>query len=241
MFKKNIIRKIGIGLIAGLILTLFVSIPVLAAVGNVSNLSAVPSATSISLLWDKASGSTSTVIRYSATTFPADWTDGTSAYGGTSNNCIVSDLTAGTTYYFAAWGYDGADYSTTEETIVMTTKTAYDTGDDIPTPTLPAVAYQVPDSSAWLENFQPFTGAIIAFAEDWGMPQNNMLMSLYSVFIAGLAVLTYWKWRNVFMAFGVLMVLTVGGVFGLHLLPWWAIPVSVAVGLGVWATENAFQ
>jgi hypothetical protein len=241
MFKKNIIRKIGAGLIVSLILALFVSLPVLAAVGNVSNLSAVPSATSVSLLWDKASGSTSTVIRYSATTFPADPTDGTSAYGGTSNNCIVSDLTAGTTYYFAAWGYDGADYSTTANTIVMTTKTAYDTGDDVPAPTMPAVAYQVPDSSSWLENFQPFTGAIIAFAEDWGMPRNNMLMSLYSVFIMVLAVLTYWKTRNVFMAFGVLLMLTVGGVFGLHLLPWWALLVSIAFGLGTWAIENTFQ
>lgn len=67
----------------------------------------------VSLSWSKGSGATSTMVRYSTTSFPTSISDGTQIYNSTGTNYTHESLTGGTTYYYSAWSYTGGGYSTT--------------------------------------------------------------------------------------------------------------------------------
>ena len=108
--KKKIINIIKISAIT-IILLLFIVAPVFAAPGIVVFYNPQPSNTSIILTWAPAPASTSTLIRYSTDTYPLTVADGDLAYNGTGFQDTVSGLVSGTTYYFSAWGFDGANYS----------------------------------------------------------------------------------------------------------------------------------
>jgi hypothetical protein len=181
--KKPIISRVLRGFILALIVGLFIGVPVLAAVpSDVTYAAANPSSTSVSLLWTPSSGATKTMVRYLTTGFPNDPTgvgDGSIlVYYNTSNNHVLTGLTAGTTYYFSFWGWNADGYSTNPYEIPTTTTGVAPTGDPLPTPTVPSNMYQIPKSSSWFDNLQPFSGAIAYFAADWGMPINNMMLAV---------------------------------------------------------------
>ena len=100
-----------------------------------------PTATSITLVWSKGAGSTNTLVRYSQTGYPGTITDGTQAYSGPGNTYELTGLTSGKTYYIAAWGEDGGDYSSDFATFIMTTSAT--SGTDIPDIDVP------PQPSRW--------------------------------------------------------------------------------------------
>ena len=110
-------RRIFAAVIVAIMLTLISVIPVF-AVADVTQFSAIPTDTTMSLKWVKATGGYQyTLIRQSMTAYPTSPTggDGTTVYpSGSSTSAIsfiVTGLTAGTTYYYTAWGYNGATYT----------------------------------------------------------------------------------------------------------------------------------
>lgn len=104
-----------------------------------TNFVGYPESTSISLSWSKGAGSTNTLVRYGTSAYPGNITAGTYAYSGPSSTYTVEGLTAGTTYYFSAWGESGGDYSASYATLLMTTSgSAGDDAEDIDVPGQPS-------------------------------------------------------------------------------------------------------
>jgi hypothetical protein len=207
-----------------------------------------PSDTSMVLNFTKASGATSTVIRYKTDNYPTSPIDGTSAYDGIASQCTVSNLTAGTTYYFSAWGHEGTDYSFTPAHCLMNTlAVALLSGGEesrtpiIPVPTVPASANQVPDVSGF--NLEPFTSIINYFVTapgGLGMPVNYAWEVLAIGAIVAGGAFTYMKTRIFFIAYFVLFILTVFFV-GLHLVQGYLVAAEIIIGAGVWAIERYLQ
>ena len=237
-------RRILIGLILGVIVGLIIGVPVLAAVSQPANFTAQQTDTTVSLLWTLGTGSTKTMVRYATTGFPTSPTgaDGsTQIYYDTSNDYLHSNLTPGKNYYYSAWGWNVADgYSTSAANIACTTDGAPSSPEPLPTPTVPSNMNQLPQSSSWFDNLQPFTGAVQYFALDWGMPLNNMMIVFVVVIMGLLGITAYWKTRNIFISYGVILVVDLASV-ALHLMFWWSIPIMLAFGLGIWALEHNFQ
>ena len=214
--------------------------------GNISSgFVGIPTDTTISLRWIIGAGNTSTVIRYSTTGYPATRSDGTSVSGSaiTGNNYMLTGLTAGTTYYFSAWGYNGSTYSPTAVTLVMNTASVNNavtaTGDAFPIPTFPTQWNQVP-SSTGLSRFEPFYSLINSFAADWQMPQDNGWLGFILFGIAFISILVYIKVKEIFVALFVSEFLMIIGIFTLG-VPAWMAAIPLVIGMGVWGIEHNFQ
>jgi hypothetical protein len=234
-------RKISIAFILAVLALLITATAVYAIPGDITKFTANPSNTSMILTWVRGTASTSTVIRYRTDTYPANPADGTSAYSGTAAQTNLTGLTAGTVYYFAAWGYDGANYSASVANLVMSTKAVGDLtgGDDFPVPTLPAPITQTPIATG-ASNFEPFYTMVNLFAADWEMPANNMWLGFILMGVVGAGIVTYIKIREILVAFGVMEFLLVIGVVFIN-VPGWILIIPLVLGLGVWAIERYYQ
>jgi hypothetical protein len=229
-----------------LLIILIASVPVLAAPGDVSGVTAIPTDDEVSLTWIRGSSSNTTIIRYLKTNYPTDPTGATdasvSAYSGVLFFHTETGLTGGTTYFFTLWAYDGTDYSAnaTAAHMMVTTYGTVSEGDSFPSPTFPASFNQTADSSGWFNKLQPFTGAIDYFATDWAMNKDIAMSLAVCVVIVVLSVILYVRWKNIFAAYGLSFILVLGAT-QLTLLPFWAIFVMLGFGLGIWGIERAYQ
>ena len=241
----RVVIIIGIFILMALICTT----PVFAAPSDIANISITCTDTTISLWWSIAAGSTSTVIRYSTITYPATPAGGTAVYSGSDSSYTLSGLIAGTTYYFSAWGYDGATYSTNKITTVITTyPVALPSGGTtvvppkVPIPTIPSNATQSANASGL--SLQPITN-ILTYLNDTnygglGMPINNLWETIAIFGMVTVSGAIYIKQRNFFIAYFVLFLLTCFAV-ALKLVQGYLVPIEIAVGVGVWAIERFLQ
>lgn len=202
---------------------------------NVTNLQAIPADTSIKLSWSIATGSSSTIIRYSTTTYPATPTGGTSAYSGNGVRYVLTGLATGTTYYFAAWGFDGTNYSSSPDTALITTTAGAAAGDVLPTP--PYTTPTAPSSTGWFAGLQPFSGFVQGFENAWGMETNTMpfTLGILILLVAGIGI--YLKTKSPFVAIVADFAIDFG-LIALGLLSPYTIGVVIAFGVGIWALEN---
>ncbi len=245
--NKKWIRRIIVSCGIALTAMLCVSYVALAAPASVTNfVSTSITSTSISLSWIPASGSTSTVIRYSTVTYPTTPAGGTAAYSGSLNYATVSGLTAGTTYYFSAWGYDGANYSATSTPLALSTlsTTSGDTTIPFANPAMPASVYQDPSITGW--SWHPLDDIVEYFSDNatahggLGMTSNNVMMFIIGVAVTGIGLLTYIKWHTFFASWFIVLVLS--GLFSMmHIMQWMVFIFLLIVGAGVWAIEKNFQ
>jgi hypothetical protein len=244
--KVKWIRRLGLGLVLSFIVMVCFVTVALAAPGLVTDLIARVSSTTISLSWVPASSSNSTVIRYDTSGFPATPATGTSAYSGSGSYTTIDDLTAGTNYYFSAWGYDGADYSSSPIQLAVTTNPAIDESTVIPydKPSIPEEAYQDPDSSGW--SIDPIDDILAYFADPsdahggLGMPTDNLIMFMVGVGITGVGLVSYIKWRNFFSSWVIVLILCCfASVIGV--MQWIVVGFLILVGAGVAVVTNALQ
>ena len=234
-------RKLGLGLVLTLVLILGLATAVYAAIGDVSNLSGTATDTTVDLLWTVAPSSNTTVIRYSTSTYPATPAAGTSAYSGTSYYTTVSGLTAGATYYFSAWGYDGSNYSSTAAQLVITTGGISSANNTIPmtNPTLPASVFQDPDTSGW--SIAPFDYIASYFSTNGlAMPVNSFWMMVVSLIVTFIAIGTYIKWRSFFTSWTIAFILSLFFVSA-HVMQGLVIIIELGIGIGVAAIERYYQ
>jgi len=215
----------------------------LTGIGDVTNLVAIPSGSNISLMWAIGSGSTSTVIRYRSDTYPVSQTDGTEVIGVGIYSCIMTNVVAGQTYYFSAYGYDGISYSATAAHAVANGSAGSGVSPtvNLVMPSIPANALATPTISQF--NFEPFTTIISNFTNGpggLGMPINNLWEGIATIILvlAGLLVANGKKSLAAGWA-----VITVGAFIGtgLHIFQSVMIFVIVVVGWGVWAIERYLQ
>lgn len=247
MNLKRIIPSLTIALIAVLSLTtVALAVPGLVIFG-IPN----PSDTSMVLTWTPAPSSNSTVIYYRTDTYPTAVGDGTLSYNGTGFQCNVTGLTAGTIYYFTAWGYDGAAYGNPAYCVMNTLPIAMPSGAEethtavIPTPSVPASANATADITGF--HLEPFTSMVSYFVTDnatspggLGMPVNNAweMLAIGAIVMGGIG--TYTKMKNFFIAYFVVFTLTCVFI-GIHLVQWYLAPIELAIGVGVWALERYLQ
>jgi len=74
---------------------------------------AIPGVNLINLSWTKGSGAEKTLVRMSTDGYPNTTISGTLVYFGVDSICVVSNLTATTRYYLAAWSFAESVYSET--------------------------------------------------------------------------------------------------------------------------------
>lgn len=255
----RVLATIGI-----LILTVLPFVVVFAApVGDISDMTANPSNTSMILTWVKASPSTRTLIRYRTDTFSANISDGTQVYFSTGSQVTmganvttelhvsgdnVDALAPGQVFYITAWGEVSGNYSVTPFHLVMSTlATTIGSGaatqphNTLPTPPVPSSMNQTPDTSAF--NLEPFTSIVNWFNNGpggLGMPNAYAWESIAIVGLVGTGFLTYTKIRNFFVAYAVVFLLTLFAI-GLHLVQGWLFGIEIVIGAGVWGIEHYLQ
>lgn len=209
--------------------------------GNVSNLKGIPTNTTISLTWTEGSLATDTLVRFSTTTYPPTVADGTQIYLGTNNHFLHETLTAGTTYYYSAWGKNGGDYSATAANLVMTTASTSEIsgGDVIPTAAFPG-AWNQSASGTKLANFEPFYTLVNNFVASWQMPAAVGWLGIWLIGSVIIAIIVYVKVKEIFIALATLELMLFFGV-PVVIVPAWMLVVPIIVGLGVWSIERSYQ
>lgn len=108
------------------------------SVGTPTSLFATVSGDSISLSWMRGTGATNTLVRAKPGSYPTSVTDGTEVYFGAQGTATHSGLNVGTTYYYAAWGESGGEYSTSTATTLATTGLVKSVTDIPATPSAPS-------------------------------------------------------------------------------------------------------
>jgi hypothetical protein len=232
----RILKKIVISLPLALVAVLLITVTVFAAPVDVTHLTVVPTDTTLSLTWTKPAGATNTIIQYKTASYPANPADGTNGYNGTSNSCIISGLTAGTTYFIAAWGFDGVNYSPDSAEMIMTTTAGTTSGDVLPTPTV-NMNPPAPSSSGWFAGLQPFSGFVQNFEISWGMNTDMMQFTIGIIILLLVGIVLYIKFKSPFIAIAADLIVDIGLII-FNLLPPYSVGYVIAFGLGVWALEN---
>jgi hypothetical protein len=153
---------------------------------------------------------------------------------------------AGQIYYFAAWGYDGADYSTTSLEYPCTTESAASGNTTIPydSPVLPTGVWQDPDTSGW--SIYPLNIVLDYFSDNTsahgglGMQTSNVTMFMAGVGVAFVGLSTYAKWRSFFTSWFLVLVLCFACAL-IGVMQYMVVIFLLVLGAGVWAINNTTQ
>lgn len=161
-----------------------VSFTTLASLNPPTNLKATPRGPDeISLSWTKGIGAYQTLVRYKTGDYPSSTSDGSFACLVSSGSFTLSGLTAGTTYYIKAWGYDGTDYSTLYTTELATTSLGEISGSGTSSLVLPSRGL-FETSYTNLVNM-PIYGMVNNVADQLSMPR----VSFWAIFLWFIAIL----------------------------------------------------
>lgn len=155
-----------------------------------TDLTAIPTATTVSLKWVKGTGAATTLVRYSTGGYPSATSEGTLAYLGSGNSIQVEDLDVGTNHYFSAWGLTSGTYSASYTTVLATTL-AYEAAEtDLETPPSTPLWVQTPDSSK-VQNI-PFVSDLVDVNESTlGVPNSTIWYVLWVILSVGLGIVLY--------------------------------------------------
>ena len=199
-----------------------------------ASLTALPTSTTISLIWTKGSGSTYSLLRYSPAEYPATTTSGSMGYLGTGNSVKITGLTPGTTYYWSAWGMSGGTYSDNYTTTLCTTL-AYDDAAgsdvDIEVPAENSLWMQTPDTSK-LDNVPLFNAAVNLWNENYGIPDVSIWYFIWLMIGIGGGILIYTRSsQNLVATFAAELIwFGIGSVMGLIWM--WIVFVFIIIALG---------
>ncbi len=173
------------------------SFPTLTSVGSPSNVTAIPSTTSIVLSWTKGAGAPNTFIRCKANTCPVNETDGTLVYFSTASTYTHTGLTSGVDYCYYIVGYDAIEgYSVGHVVIHATTLAAgivFDTTGTVISK--PSGMTQTPSVPGVLESNIPIFPAIRASSTSTGIPMGSFVFILLLIVLTGLSF-GIWRWNQ---------------------------------------------
>ncbi len=208
-----------------------------ASVAVPANLLALPTPTSVALIWIKGVGSTLTIVRYSESSYPTTVTDGTSAYVGVLSNCIIEDLSSGHTYYISAWGRSGATDSGTYATVMTSTTAGAPEGAEPDELSEPAMWFQVPNYAV-LANIPLYNEWNTFFASiDLPTTTGWLILTLLACMGSGVVVF-FIAGRKPTPALVVLAV-SFGIASNIELLPMYMMAFTIIFILGAWKLREA--
>lgn len=242
LWLKRLINSTSLAII-GLLCFVLVA---LAIPASITNFKGTATSATVSLTWTKSASSDNTVIRHSATSYPATVADGSSTYNGSASYYTLSGLTSGTVYYFSAWGFDGSDYSVTVAEFRINTVPASSANTTIPfsQPSLPANVAEDPDISGW--SISPIDDILDYFADEasahggLGMGVNNVVLFMASVGVTFVGLISYVKWRS-FWTSWVFVLIGSGFFCTIEVMQWIVFGFLLLAGWGVWAIEKSTQ
>ncbi len=188
-----------------------------------TNFVAIPNSNSITLVWTKGTGSATTYVKYSTSTYPNTTADGTVVYSGILASYTHTNLTAGTTYYYSAWGASGGLYSTTKATTMGTTSAGAVTA-NIAVPTVTDSKWVMMPSELGLVNF-PFYTFGNWIADTYELPRATFWLACYMLLVVGICMFIYMKApSNNLLLTGMagVMFLGFGTLLSPPLIPIWA-------------------
>jgi hypothetical protein len=206
--------------------------------GTPTDLSAIPSSTTVSLLWNKGVGSDSTEIRYNVGTYPISTLTGTLGYSGTGVSTEITGLTPGTSYYFMAWGVTSGAYSTSNATVMATTLAGSTTPPVMPTPATPDNWFQAPDYTNMANT--PFYSIVNFAADAFAVPKGTLWYMCALFFCVAIGVFFYSTVGNANLF---LSICAVGAMMLacslMKLVPYWHIlPFAVFAAVGIFVGER---
>jgi len=188
----------------------------------------------ISASWITGDGASGTLVRVKQGGYPTSVTDGTELYRGTGNSIVYNNVTAGTNYYFMAWGYSGVLYSSDNATVFMTAQAYTSGGVTLIDPGfLPKWVYETDISGL---SRLPFYGIINAMADSYSMPHETLWIILAFIFPIAGAIIAYTTIPsgNYLIAIVVLVVgLVMGVIMGILAGAFVVLYVIIAIGIGV--------
>jgi len=162
-----------------------------------TNLSTIPSSTSIAMSWVKGVGSNKTLVRYSTGTYPLTIADGTLLYFNTSSSVELSGLDPGVTIYISAWGENAGTYSAGHAMSIGTTLAYSPTEDD-------TVFDVPPNNTSWLlvpgtamVNSIPLLSDIVLNVEtEYAVPSSTLWYLIWITLGTGLGIIIYNRGGN---------------------------------------------
>lgn len=243
---KKWFKRLSVSITLAIIGLLLFGLIALAIPDAISDLIGVATDTTISLTWTKSASTDNTIIRQSTTTYPTTVADGTSTYNGTASYANITGLTAGTTYYFSAWGFDGSDYSATAANLAISTLPSISDNTSIPfsPSSLSLPANTDPDTSGW--SISPLDDILSYFADPsyahsgLGMPVNNVIMFIAGVAVTFLSLGSYIKWRSFWTSWAIAIILC-SFFSSISIMQWMVVGFLILAGAGVWAIEKTTQ
>jgi hypothetical protein len=158
-----------------------------------SGLKAIPTGSTISLLWAKGSGATNTYIRAKVGSYPTGVSDASSTlvYNGEEGSYLWTGRTVGTTYYFMAWGLSGATFSTDNVTVIATTLPY--TTPSVTVNSLTAPSNWWTTSSPSVFSKLPIYGTVNWVWDTYNIPQGTgwLIIALVFTILGGIAVYAF--------------------------------------------------
>jgi hypothetical protein len=149
-----------------------------------STLKGVPTATAVSLTWEKGDGATNTLIRGKTGGYPTGTADGTSVYFDDETSYKHTGLDPGTTWYYMAWGESGGAYSAGNTTLMVTTLAGRSTEGMFGSMSTPSWWFNAPDYTK-MNNF-PFYPFVNWVSDCFDIPRSTfwfVLAMFVSIFI----------------------------------------------------------
>ena len=194
------------------------------------NFIGIPTAISVALKWTKGIGASTTLIRYSFESYPTTTSSGTELYSSTGSNTTHTGLLSGTTVYYSAWGESGGGYSSSYETLMVTTLAGSATETDLTTPVEPANWFIDIDYTTQQNN--PMYSTINDIADRLSVPRTTTWMSA-AIIIAMIAAFAVYLWRkNLFIATVVLLIMMIIPS-AQNLVPGYLIFITAVVIIGI--------
>jgi len=210
-------------------------------ISDPTDLKAISTATTISLVWTKNTGANYTLVRYSASAQPVTTADGTVGYLGTGNSVVITGLTPGITYFISAWGKTALLYSAGYDEAISTTL-AYDTGAStgtLETPPTNSWWNQTP-STTKVGNIPVVSALVSQNATVYAIPEASLWYFLWVLFSVGLGVIIYVKSSmNLVAGLGSQALLfALGAVLGLTMLWIMVVFMIIGTGLTLWGNRH---
>jgi len=189
------------------------------SVGTPTSLFATVSGDSISLSWIRGTGATNTLVRGKAGSYPSSTTDGTQVYFGPGGTATHSNLSPGTTYYYAAWGESGGAYSTNTATTLATTGIGASVTDTPAAPSAPTNWWTDTDPSV-LESL-PLYDDMCDVIDGYGMQQSAGWMFVFLSIVVLVGAAAFGSTNGNIMVAGAATAITIFTFSILKLLPMW--------------------
>lgn len=203
-----------------------------------TNVTAVSSGTSISVLWTKGAAGDQSVVCCSTSAYPTTVTLAATVYSGIGNSVQLTGLLEGTTYYISVWDMTGGAYSATYATALATTTTAAQNS----AATIPTNDYSTPMQWFQAPDYTRMSGFPLYDVINWGadtfkIPRATDWFTLSIIVCMAMGIFIYRMSTNIPAAAGSIAI-TMFFCSLMGLMEMWLLTPFILIGIGAWVQGN---